>query len=66
MGDQDKALADLNRAVKLNPDLPAAHGGLGSVYSKQQEFEKSLPAFNKALALAPKVCRLSAAEVTSI
>ena len=52
----------MNRALKLNPDFAVAHGGLGSVYSKQQEYEKALLAFNKALALAPNTFRALVAE----
>ena len=42
LGGLDEATADFERAVKLNPDDPAAHHELSWLYFEGQDFEKAL------------------------
>lgn len=54
-GDQkDKALADLNAAIKLDPKFAPAYYGRGNVYAEKGDFEKALADFQEAIKLDPK------------
>jgi tetratricopeptide (TPR) repeat protein len=48
------AEAALKRAIELDPDVALYHYHLGWVYGKWPQFEKALPAYQKAKALAPR------------
>jgi tetratricopeptide (TPR) repeat protein len=48
------AEAALKRAIELDPDVALYHYNLGWVYGKWPQFEKALPAYQKAKALAPR------------
>jgi tetratricopeptide (TPR) repeat protein len=48
------AEAALKHAIELDPDVALYHYNLGWVYGKWPQFEKALPAYQKAKALAPR------------
>ena len=52
-GEVDKALADFNKAVELNPGLALAYCNRGSVYISKNEYDKALSDLNKAIELVP-------------
>jgi tetratricopeptide (TPR) repeat protein len=49
----ENAAADLERAVKNDPQLFQAYSELGFTYRKMGKFKESLEAYDKALALSP-------------
>jgi lipoprotein NlpI len=52
--DSDRALADCNEAIKLDPGLAAAHINRGNVYLTRADAEHALNDFNEAIQLDPK------------
>jgi tetratricopeptide (TPR) repeat protein len=53
LGQLDKAKADYERSVKLNPDYPAAHNNLGAVYYARKSYRRAITAYKKAIELMP-------------
>jgi tetratricopeptide (TPR) repeat protein len=49
----DKALADLNRALELDPKDAWAYSHRGLVYSHQHQYQRALADSNRAIALDP-------------
>ncbi|WOB67140.1 tetratricopeptide repeat protein [Microcystis aeruginosa] len=49
------ALADFNKAMKLNPNYAMAYSGRGELYYYQQKYELALADFNKAIELDSKL-----------
>ncbi|PID56685.1 hypothetical protein CSB45_10685 [candidate division KSB3 bacterium] len=49
-----KALESFEEAVRLAPDSPDGHFGLGMTHEKKQEWKKAIAAYQKALELNPK------------
>ena len=49
----DKAIANFNRAIELNPSMHEAHNYLGFCYRKIGDLQKSLQHYDQALALKP-------------
>jgi tetratricopeptide (TPR) repeat protein len=49
-----KALADFQRAVDLNPRMPQAYNGLGYAYRKLGDYARALENYDRALRLNPK------------
>ncbi len=49
------ALADLNKAMKLNPNYALAYSGRGELYYYQKKYELALADFNKAIELDSKL-----------
>lgn len=52
-GEEDKALNELNAAIKLDPKFAPALYGRGNVYAEKGDFEKALTDFQAAVKLAP-------------
>jgi hypothetical protein len=48
-----RALALLQEAVKLDPELKVAYNSLGNIYYGQQQYNKALAMYQKALAIDP-------------
>ncbi|WP_159297824.1 serine protease, partial [Microcystis aeruginosa] len=48
------ALADLNKAMKLNPNYALAYSGRGELYYYQKKYDLALADFNKAIELDSK------------
>ena len=54
LGDLERALACLERALELNPRHPAVHNELGIVLRRLGRFEQARTSYEKALALRPE------------
>ncbi len=50
----DKAMAALDRAVGLNPDLADAYNAKGVLLTRQRQYEEAVKMVQKAIALAPE------------
>ena len=53
-GDQDKAIADYNETLRLDPSYVAAHVNRGSAWRKKGDLEKAIADFTDAVRLDPK------------
>lgn len=53
-GNQEKALADFNKSISINPKYAAAYTGRGNVLSNKGELEKALADYDKAVELDSK------------
>ena len=53
LGRYDQARSDLNRAKKLNPDLPTPHHALGLLFETQGKFEEAEKHYKEALKVDP-------------
>jgi len=49
LGDQDKALADFNEAVRISPNYADAYNNRGEVYRKQKKFALAARDYNEAI-----------------
>jgi tetratricopeptide (TPR) repeat protein len=49
----EEALADLNRAVELDPGNPGHFAGRGRTYQEMERYEEALADFNRAVELDP-------------
>jgi tetratricopeptide (TPR) repeat protein len=58
LDDYDKAVTDLDRAVKLRPKSPGFHLNLGMARLKRHDYWKSVEALNRALELKAPVARV--------
>ncbi|MEE9126299.1 MAG: FG-GAP-like repeat-containing protein, partial [Planctomycetota bacterium] len=55
-GEEDQALASFRAALKLAPDLPLAHEGVGLILFRRGDLPGSLEALNRAVAGDPDSC----------
>jgi tetratricopeptide (TPR) repeat protein len=53
-GDRDRAIADYDQAIRIDPKIALMHSGRGSVLKDKGEFDRALVDFNHALRLEPK------------
>jgi lipoprotein NlpI len=53
-GDFDRALADYNQAISLDPRYEFAYNGRGNVYSYKGDLDRALADYNQAITLDPK------------
>ena len=53
-GDSDRAMADLNEAIRLDPKSGKAFVGRGDVFGSMGDFERAIADFNEAIRLNPK------------
>ena len=52
-GEWDKAIADYDMAIELEPQLAVAYSNRGAVYQQQGELDKAILDFTKAIFLEP-------------
>ena len=52
-GELDKAVAEFQAAIELEPDNASAHRNLGTVYFRQGKWEEAAAAYEKAIQLKP-------------
>ncbi len=50
LGEYDKSIEDLSKAVQLNPDYSDAYGRMGLVYEIKRNYPEALKAYKEALA----------------
>jgi len=53
LGKYDKAIEDLNKAIKLNKDFAYAYYNRGNAYVKLNRYDKAIKDYNKAIELNP-------------
>lgn len=53
-GQYDLAIADLNKAIEMDPKYAAAHNNRGYAYLKQNKYDLAIADLNKAIELDPK------------
>jgi tetratricopeptide (TPR) repeat protein len=54
-GDIDRAIADLNEAIRLDPTLAMAHNNRGAAYNEQGDNVRAIADYNEAIKLDPKL-----------
>jgi uncharacterized caspase-like protein/lipoprotein NlpI len=54
-GDYDKAIAEYDIAIRLDPTNAQAFIGRGSAYGLKSDYDRALPDFNEALRLNPRL-----------
>jgi tetratricopeptide (TPR) repeat protein len=52
-GDFDRAIADYNEAIKLDPNYAPAFNGRGIAYGRKNEFDRAIADYNEAMKLDP-------------
>ena len=53
-GNYDRAIADFNEAIRLNPSYALALGNRGLVYAKKDSYDRAIADFDEAIRLDPK------------
>jgi tetratricopeptide (TPR) repeat protein len=53
----DRAVADLQQALKLDPNYAEAHNNLGEALGESRQFNRALESFKRAIDLDPKLLR---------
>ena len=53
-GDNDRAVADYNEAIRLDPKSGKAFVGRGEVFGSRGDFERAIADYNEAIRLNPK------------
>jgi tetratricopeptide (TPR) repeat protein len=53
MDQTDRAIADFDEALRLDPGLAAAYNGRGAVYNYEGQYDRAIADFDEALGLAP-------------
>jgi len=53
-GDYDRALVDLNEALRLDPKNASVHNSFGVYYNVKGEYPRALAALNEAIRLNPR------------
>lgn len=54
-GQLDKAIAEFEEAIRLDPNYVKAHVNLGIAYAKQGMFDKAIAAYEEAIRLDPNI-----------
>jgi tetratricopeptide (TPR) repeat protein len=55
LGDQDRALAEINEAIRLDPKLGEAYRRRGSIYYLKRDYDRAIADFEQAVRLDPKI-----------
>jgi tetratricopeptide (TPR) repeat protein len=53
MGNYDKVIENLTKAIELNPNEAAAYNNRGNTYSDKKEYDKAIADYNEAIELNP-------------
>ncbi|MGH6754466.1 MAG: tetratricopeptide repeat protein, partial [Bradyrhizobium sp.] len=53
-GDNDRAIADLNEAIRLDPKLAMAFNNRGAAYNEQGDNDRAVADYNEAIRLDPR------------
>ena len=53
-GDDDRAFADYNQAIKLDPKYAAAYSNRGSAYELKGDYDRAFEDYSQAITLNPK------------
>jgi tetratricopeptide (TPR) repeat protein len=53
-GDYDRALADLDEAIRLDPNDASSHNGRGAVWLAKREYDRAIDDFDAVIRLDPK------------
>jgi len=53
IGDYDRAIADYDQAIRLNPTMAAAFDNRGRLYSEKNQFERAIADYDEAIRLNP-------------
>jgi len=53
-GDPDRAIADCNQAIRLDPKLANAYLNRGKAYSDKHDFDRAIADYDRAIELDPK------------
>jgi tetratricopeptide (TPR) repeat protein len=53
-GDNDRAIADLNEAIRLDPKLAMAFNNRGAAYNEQGDNDRAIADYNEAIRIDPK------------
>jgi tetratricopeptide (TPR) repeat protein len=53
-GDNDRAIADFNEAIRLDPRYAIAYNSRGIAYSAKRDLDRAIADFNEAITLDPK------------
>jgi tetratricopeptide (TPR) repeat protein len=53
--DYDRALADFNEAIRLDPKLAAAYYRRGNIYGNKRDYDRAIVEYSKAIQLDPKL-----------
>ena len=56
-GDNDRAIADLNEAIRLDPKLAMAFNNRGNAYNAKGDNDRAIADFNETIRLDPKLAR---------
>jgi tetratricopeptide (TPR) repeat protein len=54
-GNADRAMADYNEAIRLNPNLAMAFNNRGLAYASKGDYDQALVDFNEAIRLDPNL-----------
>jgi len=54
-GDFDKAIADYNKAIEINPRFAMAYYNLGIAYRRKGHYDQAISDFTKAIEINPKL-----------
>ena len=57
-GEYDEAIAQLQKAIALDPNLVSAHNGLGATYFNQGKYDLAAKYCQKAITITPKAAGL--------
>jgi len=53
-GDVNRAVADYNESMRIDPTYPAAYSNRGNIWFRRGEFDRAIADYNQAIQLDPK------------